>query len=178
MHHSLRFYVEHQHGLLKLYISLARLTRIPLIGRLVRHIANTYGQREHNVYSLTLDEAEQIIDASTKVALGPCACRHVFHNCDSPAMGEILVGNDTIAFPQLRNYDYRDVSKEEAKAVLKECHDKRLTHTLAKCRGSFYAICNCCDCCCVPMRLRRDYGIENALVRNRNVVEDFIKKQL
>jgi len=159
-------------------MALARLTKLPLVGRLVRRTANFYGRHEHNVYTLTLNEAEQIVDASSKVALGICSCRHVFHNCDAPVMGEILVGSGTVAFAQLRKDGYREISREEAKSVLQECHRKRLTHTLARCRDDYYAICNCCECCCVPLRLKRDYGIDKALVRNKNVVRDFIKRQL
>jgi len=34
----------------------------------------------------------------------------------------------------------------------------------------FYAICNCCRCCCVPLRLRRDYKLRNTWVRGKGVL--------
>jgi hypothetical protein len=178
MHHTLRFYGQHQHKILKLYMAMARLTNIPLLGRLVRWVANVYGLHEHHGYFLTLGEAEQIIDASKNVALGPCSCRQVFHNCDAPIMAEIVVGAGAEVFPEVRSGEFHVISKEEAKDVMRQCHQRRLIPTLERCQGHFYAICNCCTCCCVPLRLRQNYGIGNALVRNGKVVEDFQREQL
>jgi len=178
MHHTLRFYGQHQHKILRLYMSLAKLTNIPLIGRLVRWVANTYGLHEHHGYFLTLGEAEQIIDASRNVALGPCSCRQVFHNCDAPIMAEIVVGTGAEVFPEIRSGEFHAISKEDAKDVIRQCHQKRLIPTLERCQGHFYAICNCCTCCCVPLRLKQNYGIGNALVRNKEVVKDFQREQL
>ena len=62
MHHTLRFYGQHQHKILKLYMSVAKFTNVPFIGNLVRWVANYYGLHEHHGYLLTLAEAEQIID--------------------------------------------------------------------------------------------------------------------
>lgn len=178
MHHALRFYGQHQHTILRLYMTLAMLTELPLMGRLVRWVANIYGQRQHHNYLLTQEQAQQIIDASRNVALGPCSCRQVFRNCDAPIMAEIVVGVGTKVFPEISSNGFREISKEEAKEILRQCHQKRLMHTLSRCRGDFYAICNCCTCCCVPTRLRQNYGIDYALIRNKDVVEDFRSQQV
>ncbi len=179
MHHSLRFYRQHQGQFLRLYMFLAKLISLPLIGGWVRSVANIYGRRGHNGYLLTLAEAEQIVDVSGDVALGPCRCRQLFHHCDSPVMSEILIGDGVEAFsPKNEANGFRRISKEAAKDILRECHQKRLTHTIMQCGQHFYAICNCCSCCCVPTRLRHKYGIEYALVRNKTVVEDYQRQQL
>jgi len=178
MHHALRFYGQHQHKFLRLYISLARLTNVPLLGRLVRRAANIYGRRGHHGYLLTLEQAEQIVDASQKVALGPCSCRRVFHNCDAPIMAEIVIGAGVEVLSEIRPDRFRETSKEEAKEVLRQCHQKRMMHTIMRCREHFYAICNCCTCCCVPTRLKQNYKIEHALVRNKEVVDDFRRQRL
>lgn len=178
MHHALRFYGQHQHKFLRLYICLAKLTNIPLVGRLVRWTANTYGQSSHHGYFLTLGEAKQIVDASKNVALGPCSCRQVFHNCNAPIMAEIVIGAGVEVFSDVRPNEFRQVSKEEAKEVLRQCHERGLMHTIMMCQEHFYAICNCCTCCCVPYRLRQNYKIGLALVRNKEVVEDFGRQQL
>ena len=178
MHHSLRFYGQHQHQFLRLYIFLAKLTNIPFIGKWVRSAANIHGQHGHHGYLLTLAEAEQIIDASGSVALGPCSCRQTFRHCDSPIMSEIVVGIGAEVFSQIRTDEFHEISKEAAKDILRQCHQKQLTHTIMKCWQDFYAICNCCNCCCVPTRLKQHYGIEYALVRNKEIVEDFRRQQL
>ena len=65
----------------------------------------------------------------------------------------------------------------EAKEVLKDCHQRGLVHTIIKCRHDFYAICNCCSCCCVPLRLSKQYGIGNAIYRHRDIVQEFKRHQ-
>ena len=64
-----------------------------------------------------------------------------------------------------------------AKEILREGRQKGLIHTIMKFQKSFYAICSCCDCCCVPLRLSKKYGIGNALTRHEDIVDEF-KKQL
>lgn len=178
MHHTLRVYSRYQRHFLRLYMLLARLTRLPVVGGLVRSAANMYGRRGHGGYLLTLAEAEQIVDASGVVALGPCSCRQIYHRCDGPIMGEILVGTGVGAFSKNTGEGFHEVSKAEAKDILRQCHEKRLVHNLVKCREQFYAICNCCSCCCVPTRLKTEYGIEYALARDKSVVEGYRRQQL
>jgi hypothetical protein len=93
-------------------------------------------------------------------------------------MAEIVVGAGAEVFPEIRSGEFHVISKEEAKDVMRQCHQRRLIPTLERCQGHFYAICNCCTCCCVPLRLRQNYGIGNALVRNKEVVKDFQREQL
>jgi len=97
----------------------------------------------------------------------------VFKNCDNPVNVEIVVGLGTNVFTEERRGDYKEISKQEAKDILFDCHKRRLLHTVVRCGEDFYAICNCCPCCCVPLRLKQNYGIANALVRKDNIVEAF-----
>lgn len=91
------------------------------------------------------------IDFLTKPAF--IAKRAVFKNCDRPVNMEIMVGLNRNIFIEERLQDYRKITKEEAKNILKKCHESGLIHTILKCRQDFYALCNCCSCCCVPLRL-------------------------
>jgi hypothetical protein len=178
MHHSLRFYGRHQHGSLHLYLNLTRLVRIPILGRLVRWIANLYARLGHSGYYLTLAEAEKIVDVAKTVALGPCSCRTEYRNCDYPIMSEIVLGDGSSEVYADRQKEFRQISREDAKEILRQAHQKRLTQSIMRCGKHFYAICSCCSCCCVPTRLRRDYGIGMALVRKADVVGDFQRQQL
>ncbi len=178
MHHSLRLYSRHRELFLRYYIFQARWTKIPLIGRLVRWVANTYGRNVEGAYRLTPNEAEAIVDSSERLALGPCTCRAVFRNCDNPLNAEIMVGLNRNVFIEERPQDYREITRQEAKDILSQCHQRGLIHTIIKCRQDFYAICNCCSCCCVPLRLRKDYGIGNALTRSNDIVREFKQHQL
>jgi hypothetical protein len=178
MHHTLGLYGKHQHGIIHLYVSLAKLTRIPVLGHIVRWVANIYGKFGHSGYSLTLQEAEQIVDIAGSVAVGPCSCREEFHNCDHPVMSEIVLGNGSSKVYAEKKGEFRSISKEEAKNLLREARQKNLVQSIMRCGNNYYAICSCCTCCCVPLRLRTRYGIGLALVRNPRVVENFRNRQL
>ena len=173
MHHSLRVYSRYRELFLRYYILQAKWTRIPVIGRVVRKLANLYGTRLSGAYVLTPDEANEIVDSSEWLALGPCTCRAIFRNCDNPVNTEIMVGLSRNAFVEEKPHDYREITKLEAKDILEQCHQRGLIHTVIKCRQAFYAICNCCSCCCVPLRLNKLYGIGNALTRNDDIVRQF-----
>ena len=73
MHHSLRIYSKYREFFLKYYIWQAEWTKIPMIGRLVRKVANLYGNRASAAYLLTLQEANEIVDNAAGLAIGPCA---------------------------------------------------------------------------------------------------------
>ncbi|MFC1940884.1 ferredoxin-like protein [Chloroflexota bacterium] len=178
MHHSLRLYSRYREGALRFYMFWARWTRIPLIGRLVRWIANAYGRNMEGAYLLTTSEAEEIVDISEGLSLGPCTCRAVFRNCGNPRNAEIMLGLTRNVFVEERPHDYREISKQEAKDILRQSHQRGLIHTIIKCRQDFYAICNCCSCCCVPLRLSKQYGIGNALARHNDIVREFREHQL
>jgi hypothetical protein len=178
MHHSLKIYSRYREWFLRYYIFQSRWTKLPLIGGLVRRVANFYGNRASSAYILSPDEAAEIIDLAEGVALGPCTCREVFHNCDGPINAEIMLGLSRNVFVEARPKDYREISKEAAKEILKTCHRRGLVHTIIRCRDDFYAICNCCACCCVPIRLAKNYGITSALKRNPDIVRQFRERQL
>jgi hypothetical protein len=178
MHHSLRLYSGHRKGVIRFYMFMAKWTRVPLVGRLVRWAANAYGRNMEGGYLLTPSEAEEIVDNAEGVALGPCTCRTVFRNCDNPIDVEIMLGPTRHIFMEKMPHDSHEITKEEAKEVLRDCHQRGLIHTIIKCQQDFYAICNCCSCCCVPLRLSKQYGIGNALNRHNDIVAEFKEYQL
>ena len=153
-------------------------TRLPVIGNLVRLVANEYGERRSQAYLLTLEEASEIIESSSSFAVGPCECRAVFKNCDHRIDGEIMMGPSKNAFVQEMPDDYRLITGEEAKEILIRSHREGLIHTIVRYRQNFYALCNCCSCCCVPLRLKKQYGIGKALVRHDDIVRLFKEQQM
>ena len=177
MHHTLGLYGKHQNRILHLYLTLAKLTRIPLIGRLIRWAANYYARHGHSGYYLTLSEAEQIVDIARSISLGPCSCRAEYHYCNHPIMSEIVLGERSENYASQKK-EFHTISKDEAKNILRQAHLKGLTQSIMRCGDHFYALCNCCSCCCVPTRLLKSFGIKMALVRNANVVLDFQNQQL
>ena len=174
MHHALRFYSSNQEFVIRFYMFGAKFTKLPVIGRLVRAFMKWYALTQHSAYILTPDEAKRVIDAATNVAVGDCKCRKVFRNCDNPIRTDIVIGVGYDVFTEVRREEYKKISKEEAKRIIDECSERGFVQSLVKCRGEVYAICNCCTCCCVPLRLRRDYGIREVWKRDRNAVNEFL----
>ncbi len=177
MHHILPFYGKHQQKFLKSYIWTARLSSIPLLGRIVKYMANLYARRQHGGFYITLEDAERIIDASENIKLGPCSCRQVFTNCDKPVMTELVIGAGDAVYADAEKEKFKQLSKKEAKELMRRCHEQGMLHTIVKYQSLYYAICNCCTCCCVPYRLKNDYGIQFAVGRNKSIVGDYIKQQ-
>jgi len=177
MHHTLRFYSSHRNGILKLYMFLAGWTRIPLIGHFVRWVGNHYGKNIEGAYLLTTGEAEAVVDAAAGIAVGPCTCRAVFQNCDHPRNVELLLGPSRHIFMRDLPEDSREISKEEARSILQDCRERGLIHSIIKCKNEFYAICNCCTCCCAPLRMKKQYGIGDAMGRHEDIVREFREHQ-
>ena len=176
MHHTLPFYGRQQYKFLRIYMVLIKLTRIPLVGRLGRWLANSYAISKHGGYLITLGEAEQMIDISNTVAIGPCSCRQAFHNCHLPIMTEIVIGAGKQVYSKIDKQRLYQITKEEAKDILRKYRQSNVIYTIMHCQGMFYAICTCCSCCCVPYRLKKDYNIKYSLIRNKNIVVDYQKK--
>lgn len=174
MHHALRLYSRHRELFLRYYIFQAKWTRIPLLGRIVAKVANLWGNSSQNAYLLTLDEARQVVEASPRLLVGPCSCRKVFHNCDNPVNVEIIVGTGTNVFVAERPEEYREISQKDARDILEACHRRHLVPSIVRCRRDFYAICHCCPCCCVPLRLKNRYHIGKAAVRDEAAIQHII----
>ena len=173
MHHTLKFYGKNRELTLRLYMFFARWTRLPLLGRLVRRLANAYGDNLHRAYLLSAAEAEQLLDIAGGLAVGPCGCRRAFRNCDHPTDNEILVGPALHTLLEAMPHDSRQITREEAGQILTDNHRRGLVMTIVKCRGDFYAICSCCSCCCVPLRLSKQHSIGRVLVRHKDIVNEF-----
>ncbi|AEA46491.1 hypothetical protein [Archaeoglobus veneficus] len=176
MHHVLRFYSANQELVIRFYMLGAKFTRLPVVGRLVRALMNWYAVTQHAAWILTPEEAKKVIDSATSIAVGDCKCRKVFRNCDNPIRTDIVIGVGYAVFTEVRREEYEEISKEEAKKIIDECSRRGLVQSLVKCRGEVYAICNCCTCCCVPLRLRRDYGIKKVWRRDREVLNELLDR--
>ncbi len=178
MHHTLRFYSGNRSSIIKGYMFFGRWTRIPLLGRLVRKLANAYGRNMHRAYLLSPKEAEELVNIATGVAAGPCDCRKAYGKCDHPTDNEILLGPTRHIMLEAMPKDSREISRETAVEILHDSQRRGLMLSIAKCRGDYYAICSCCSCCCVPLRLSKQYGIGEALVRHKDIVKEYREYQL
>lgn len=178
MHHTLKLYDRYRQNVLRFYMFFAMWTKIPLLGRLVRWVANTYGKNLHGAYLLTPAEADELVTIAEGVASAPCTCRTLYKKCDNPRDNEILLGPTSHVLHEAMPHDSREITGEEAREILRDSHRRGLILSIVKCRGDFYAICSCCSCCCVPLRLSKQYGIGGALVRHKDIVREFREYQI
>ncbi|MGD0779987.1 MAG: ferredoxin-like protein [Dehalococcoidales bacterium] len=173
MHHTLRFYNLNRKGILRFYMFFAAFTRIPLFGRLVRKVANAYGRSQHHAYLLTFREAEELISLAGGIAAAPCTCRSIYQKCRHPRDNEILLAPSKHILFETMPHDAQEITTEKVREILQDSQRRGLILTILKCREDYYAICSCCSCCCVPLRLSKRYGIGEALVKHKDIVKEF-----
>lgn len=173
MHHTLKFYNANRNFVLRFYMFGARCTRIPLIGGLVRKIANTFARSEHRCYLITSEEAGELIKLSPAIASSKCTCRSLYQKCDHPRDNEILLAPTRHVMLETMPPESREITPVKAIEIIDDSKRRGLVMTLTKCRGDYYAICSCCTCCCVPLRFSKKYQIGEALVRHKDIVAEF-----
>lgn len=113
------------------------------------------GKREliENAYFFTLQETLDLIDELDKdIYVVPCNCRSVADNCDKPR-GVCLLFETGINTEWDRGHG-KPLTKDEAKEIVIDADKKGLMHT----SETDMAICNCCGCCCYPIRASEIIG--------------------
>jgi Pyruvate/2-oxoacid:ferredoxin oxidoreductase delta subunit len=110
-----------------------------------------------NAYFYTLEEAiEMVKNIDKKILLVPCNCKAVSLNCEDENPRDVCLlfedeGVNTMADRGYNTY----INKEEAIEVLKKADKAGLMHT----SEAEDAICNCCGCCCYPIRVAEQLGV-------------------
>ncbi|MBN2167732.1 MAG: 4Fe-4S binding protein [Actinobacteria bacterium] len=104
-----------------------------------------------------------ILDAGDSIAVCKCFCRSTSPNHCYPDEVCIAVGEPIVSFvldhqPHLS----RKITSEEAMDILKETDEAGLLHAAFfkdAIGGRFYAICNCCKCCCAGVEGHKYKGV-------------------
>ncbi len=100
-----------------------------------------------------ISEATKIIDEASYVSVMRCPCRSSGHlagtGCDYPM--EVCMSMDDYARYQVEYGYAREISKEEAKRILKECEERGLPHVTDNIKGSHSMLCGCCPCHCIGL---------------------------
>jgi Pyruvate/2-oxoacid:ferredoxin oxidoreductase delta subunit len=95
---------------------------------------------------LDADSVDKIIESAEALAVTRCTCRVIAHKCDKPL--EVCLQVNNAARYTLDRGSGREVSKEEALGILRDCEEKGLVHMTMNKAHVGHFICNCCDCCC------------------------------
>ncbi len=99
-----------------------------------------------------------ILKSNDSIALGTCVCRMMSENpcLPSPQEACLFIGDPFASFIAEENKLFRKISQDEAVKILEFVHEKGAVHTayFKKEMGNrFMAICNCCSCCCVGIKM-------------------------
>lgn len=99
-----------------------------------------------------------ILKADGGLAVGTCVCRQLSANPCLPPPQEVclFVGDPFASFIAEENPLFRKIDQEEAVNILEFVHKQGAVHTAyfkKEMAGRFMAICNCCSCCCVGVRM-------------------------
>lgn len=101
-----------------------------------------------------------ILDSPQDIALLRCPCRATVEKPCLPLDVCILVGKHIVDFvTEHHPKKSRRISVEEAEQVLKDTQKRgHVSHAFFKeaVLGRYYAICNCCSCCCGAMHAHRN----------------------
>jgi NAD-dependent dihydropyrimidine dehydrogenase PreA subunit len=95
-----------------------------------------------------------ILKGNPSIAIGKCPCRSVMPECKClpyPYEACMFVGDPIAPFMYTHNPSFRKISKEEAVATLDIFHKMGFSQSAyfkTDMGDGFYAICNCCSCCC------------------------------
>jgi ferredoxin len=153
--------------LLKISFHLLR-GRFSFIGRIgvVRALAGVllarpFGYLGDSARPVPFPEILGFIDSlQGPIGVGPCRCRMGHRSCPHPLETDIVIRTGYEAWMRAFPRDYRQITREEAKEIVRQTHELGMFHMVfIHCPVSLYneyVICNCCTCGCVPYIINRD----------------------
>ena len=106
-----------------------------------------------------------VLDAPGSLAVMRCPCRETRgeKSC-GPLEVCMVIGSPFVEFVVEHGTNgARPLDRDEAVEILEECRERGWVHTAwfkDAMGGRFYAICNCCSCCCIGLRAMRKSGYE------------------
>lgn len=115
--------------------------------------------------ALPYEKVSAIIESGQSFMVQDCICKKekglLDNPCDRPlevclAIAPIEGVFDNTAYG-------RQLSRDEAYALIKECEEKALVHLTWNVESGHFFICNCCGCCCGVLRSINEWGISDAV---------------
>lgn len=104
------------------------------------------------------EAALRLIDSlpeDSHIAIGPCVCKRGIGVKEEPYYTDMVIMYGARAYKLAHPEDYKFISKEEAKKLLKEFHEHNLIHEVFACfkaKSWAFVICNCDPRYCIPTR--------------------------
>ena len=95
---------------------------------------------------LDIDSASALVRNATVVAVTKCTCRLIAGKCKHTL--EACLQIDNAARYTIDRGSGREISKDEALAILRQSEQEGLVHITTNKAHAGHFICNCCACCC------------------------------
>ncbi|OEU61725.1 MAG: 4Fe-4S ferredoxin [Desulfuromonadales bacterium C00003094] len=123
---------------------------------------------------LDYEKASELIESSSKFAIGLCSCRHEKHhagkkNCDVPleSCTTFGYGADYI----IRHNLGREISQSEMRDHFVRSKEMGLVLNADNVQNNLAFVCHCCKCCCNPLLGIRVSGYPHSLVTSNFIAE-------
>lgn len=123
------------------------------------------------------ESVAQLIENSKSWGVRDCICKKSRalegHRCDKPM--EVCFSFAPIEHAFDNAAGTRALTKEEAHGILKMAEDSGLVHMTSNMKSGHFYVCNCCKCCCHPLR---QYNLhrKNAAAKSNYIA--FVDKNL
>jgi len=134
------------------------------LARAIINVDHTIPLQDLGTRIIPFERAREImLDANPDIALTECACRTSSGNNCGPRDVCMAIGRPFTDFVlEHQPKTTRRITKEEALKILEDCHARGLVHNAYfkdAAFDQFYAICNCCSCCCTGI-MAMAHGID------------------
>jgi ferredoxin len=110
---------------------------------------------------LLMEEALAQVDAASFFALDMCDCRQIMANCTYPE--KVCLALNEPARAKIELNPELSITKAEAKEMIINANRAGLIHTGLRNWEEYpelqWGLCNCCSCCCYPMRGGIEMGL-------------------
>jgi Na+-translocating ferredoxin:NAD+ oxidoreductase subunit B len=106
--------------------------------------------------ALTYQQASGLIERAESFRVNECMCKKKERLLDNPCSKptEVCLAMDSVpgALEKYTWWGGKVITREEAYEVLRKAEEAGLVHLTSNIESGHWFICNCCGCCCGPLR--------------------------
>ncbi|NHI93415.1 MAG: hypothetical protein EAX96_13090 [Candidatus Lokiarchaeota archaeon] len=155
---------------------MASLTKIPIIGRGIKYLANSMATNSHSSQVVALSDAFKITELADNLCALECMCRRNIRGISESIC--INFGPVKELFEKLKPSEKIEVlTIDEARQKIKDADQKGLVHQVLYAKLPYpIVICNCDLNCCNAAKIRFNFGIKKAMMKGHEVAEVDFKK--
>lgn len=111
------------------------------------------------------DRVSEFLEKSARFAVAECICRKgqkmIGQGCGKTIEACLVAGSGADYY--IENGWAREITREEAKDVLRKAEEEGLVHNCSNDTSENVFICNCCGCCCGMMRVI-NFGVNTKFI--------------